>query len=324
MAFIVGQSAPKSVFELNGLSENSGTFALGWVMEKSPKFLRLVLDKIFGPQLPKFGEAMVALQKHGSDGGYTDIEITGGAAFHCVFEAKRWWGVPSQAQLERYAPRLTSGGAKRQRLVSISSADPKFAKIHLPAKVLGVPVSHLSWRDIQKIANAALRLSRKAEERLWLRQLVQHLEEFVGMERLTSNSVYVVSLGNREVGHDPNYTFIDVVAKDLRYFHPIKPGWPSEPPNYLGFRYKGRLQSVHHVESFEIVPDLSKYSKKWPISNGPHFVYRLGPPMAPPKPVATGNLYRNARVVCAIDTLLTGACETISEARDVTKRRLES
>ncbi len=323
MALIMGRSKPLTVFELNGVDENSGTFALGWVLEKSPKFLQLVMESIFGAKGSKFGDAVIALQKHGSDGGYTDIEISSGAGFHCVVEAKRWWGVPSATQLGRYAPRLAAGGAKRQRLVSISAADPQFVAAHLPNKVSGISVRHLSWRDVQKSAKAALKLSRKAEERLWLRELVQHLEEFVGMERLTSNSVYVVSLNNGPVGPDSDYTFIDVVAEDQRYFHPIKPGWPSEPPNYLGFRYKGRLQSVHHVEKFEIVPDLSKYSKKWPISNGPHFVYHLGPPMAPPLRVGTGKLFRNGRVHCAIDTLLSGKFPTISEARDETKRRLK-
>jgi hypothetical protein len=144
MAFIMGRSEPLSVFELNGVGENSGTFALGWVLEKSPKFLQLVMDAIFQVKSCELGEAVIALQKHGSDGGYTDIEITLGRDFHCVVEAKRWWGVPSEAQLERYAPRLITGGAKRQRLVSISAADPEFVTAHLPGEVSGIPVGHFS------------------------------------------------------------------------------------------------------------------------------------------------------------------------------------
>lgn len=324
MTFIMGRSNPRSVFDLNGANENSGTFALGWVFDKCPQFLQLVMESIFQLDYLNFVDTVITVQKHGGDGGYTDIEISAGSYFHCVIEAKRWWDVPSEAQLERYAPRLTSGGAFRQCLVSLSAAAPHIAGLRLPSEVSGIPVKHLSWSGIQKTAKRALKISKRAEERLWLRELVQHLENFVGMDRLNSNLVYVVSLKDGPVAVDGGYTSIDVVANDRRYFHPIKPGWPSEPPNYLGFRYKGRLQSVHHVECFEIVPDLSKYNKNWPVCTEPHFVYHLGPPMVPPSRVNTGNLFRNGRVHCAIDTLLSGICATISEARDETQRRLKS
>ena len=93
------------------------------------------------------------------------------------------------------------------------------------------------------------------------------------------------------------------------------------PPNYVGFRHHGRLQSVHHVNSFEVVEDLSKYNRLWVETVSDHFVYRLGPPMRPPREVRTGNIYRNGRVWCAIDTLLSGEFDTISDARDGTQRR---
>ena len=50
-----------------------------------------------------------------------------------------------------------------------------------------------------------------------------------------------------------------------------------------------------------------------------YFVYRLGPAIRPQKEVRTGNIYRNGKVWAMLDTLLT--CDTISEARDLTKRR---
>jgi hypothetical protein len=53
-----------------------------------------------------------------------------------------------------------------------------------------------------------------------------------------------------------------------------------------------------------------------------HLVYTLGPPILPPRAVKTGNLYRAQRVEAAIDLLLT--CETISEARDRTRKRLQA
>ena len=54
----------------------------------------------------------------------------------------------------------------------------------------------------------------------------------------------------------------------------------------------------------------------------PHFLYHLGPPIQPTHVVKTGNIYRNGRVWCAIDTLLTSS--TIAEARDLTQKRAQS
>lgn len=62
---------------------------------------------------------------------------------------------------------------------------------------------------------------------------------------------------------------------------------------------------------------------RWPESDADHFIYELGPVMKPPKDVRTGNLFRSTRTWCAIDTLLSGEFETISDAANETKRRLE-
>ncbi|MCC7697101.1 hypothetical protein [Janthinobacterium sp. EB271-G4-7A] len=54
-----------------------------------------------------------------------------------------------------------------------------------------------------------------------------------------------------------------------------------------------------------------------------NFVYKLGPAMRPPSEVRTGNIFKNGRVYCAIDTLLSGAFPAISAARGETERRIE-
>ena len=136
------------------------------------------------------------------------------------------------------------------------------------------------------------------------------------------NSVYVVSLSVNPIGQSADYTWVDVVEKDGRYFHPVGNRWPVSPPNYIGFRYHGELQSVHHIDAYETVADLSQRSSMWPKTDTHHFVYTLGPAMKPTARVRTGKIYRNARVWCAIDTLLSGVCETIGDARDETSRRL--
>jgi len=263
------------------------------------------------------------LQKHGSDGGYTDIEVHSEPRFHAIMEAKRWWDVPTEQQLRRYQPRLAGGGAQMQRLVSISSADAAFGRRRLPKHIEGAEVIHQSWGDVQRLARQAHAESTGFEEKLWLRHLTQHLQEFVAMERLTDNSAFVVSLGIQSMVEGGKHTWIDVVEKDGSYFHPVGNGWPVQPPNYVAFRYYGKLQSVHHIDSFEVIDDLSTVNPLWPKTNSDHFVYRLGPPMGPLTEVRTGNIFRNGRVYCAIDTLLSGAFKTISEARDETKRRLE-
>ena len=96
---------PTNVFRLLGADENSATFALGWTLDRSPNLLAGVMTAIFGSTLDST-DAVVALQRHGADRGYTDMEIQSGRAFHVVLEAKRDWELPSEAQLERYAPRL--------------------------------------------------------------------------------------------------------------------------------------------------------------------------------------------------------------------------
>jgi hypothetical protein len=322
MALIIRGAKPTNVFQLNGVDENSATYALGWVLEQSSHFRILVGEAIFGRRLD-MEEALISLQKHGEDGGFTDIEISGGSKFHCVIEAKRSWDVPTELQLLRYRPRLALSGAKHQRLVSISSADAGLAKRRLPKSVEGAKVVHISWRGIQSIARAAHALASKFEEKMWLRHLVEHLKEFVAMERITDNNVFVVAISRDAITPGDPYTWIEVVERELRYFHPIGSGWPNQPPNYVGFRYGGKLQAVHHVESFEVVGDLSKMNRHWPKTVKDNFVYKLGPAMRPPTEVRTGNIFKNGRVYCAIDTLLSGAFPTISAARDETKRRIE-
>ena len=321
MALIIRGRAPTSVFHLNGSDENSATNALGWVLERSFTLRKVFVESLLGEPID-VTDATLSLQKHGEDGGYTDLEIQAGNEFHVVVEAKKGWQVPSLDQLLKYRPRMQAGGASRQRLVSLSSARADIVKRTLPTHLEGASVVHLSWREIQRMAAASHKRASGFEEKLWLRQLVQHMQEFVAMERLTDNTVYVVSLGLGPMAESDSHTWIDVVEKDRSYFHPVGKTWPTQPPNYVGFRHHGKLQSVHHVDSFQIAADVSAINPLWLKTSDDHFVYRLGPPMRPPVEVRTGDINRNARCTCAIDTLLSGAFITISAARDETKRRL--
>jgi hypothetical protein len=322
MALIIRGAKPTNVFQLMGTNENSATYALGWALEHSTHLRALVGSYIFRGEC-EMDSATIVLQRHVEDGGFTDIEISGGARFHCVIEAKRSWNVPTESQLRRYHPRLAASGARVQCLVSISSADVELARRKLPHWVGEVPVIHLSWSDLRNLAKRAHGRATKFEEKVWLRHLVEHLKEFVAMERITDNNVFVVALSGKAIRAGAPHTWIDVIEKEGRYFHPIGQGWPVQPPNYVGFRYGGKLRSVHHVDSFEVVANLFEMNALWPATTSDHFVYALGPAMRPPMEIKTGNIFRNGRVHCAIDTLLTGSFNTISDARDETKRRLK-
>jgi len=101
MALTIHGVQPSNVFQLIGADENSASFALGWVLEQSSTYRKLVIEAVFGETLG-VDNAVIALQRHGEDGGYTDLEIQAGHQFHAILEAKRWWEVPSLDQFKRY------------------------------------------------------------------------------------------------------------------------------------------------------------------------------------------------------------------------------
>jgi hypothetical protein len=139
-----------------------------------------------------------------------------------------------------------------------------------------------------------------------------------------SNLVYVVSLSRKSLW--PGTSFIDVVEKHGKYFHPVGgPGrWPTVPPNYIGFRYDGELKSIHHIEVAVVTKDLADTVPgklaACPQAD-PHFIYTLGPAIRPsPRPPNGPNVTRSMRRWAALDTLLTA--KTISDAIAETRARL--
>jgi hypothetical protein len=133
--------------------------------------------------------------------------------------------------------------------------------------------------------------------------------------------VYVVSLGY-EIPDKWKIGFIDIVTKQNKYFHPIgEKGFPKEPPNYIGFRYQGKLQSIHYIKDYVVFKNPHDFFPEIPSQEwSPHFLYTLGDPIKPQKTVKTGKVYPNGRVWCMFDTLFTS--DTISESRDITRKRL--
>ena len=130
----------------------------------------------------------------------------------------------------------------------------------------------------------------------------------------------MVSL-NREPFSSGPTTFLDVVERHRKYFHPIgKGGWSRDPPNYMAFRCDGRLRSIHHVDSYQIITSwLPHFPDAEEKEIAQHFLYDLGPPIIPSKEVKTGAIQRARRVSAAIDLLLTS--DTIYDAWAATQHR---
>jgi len=325
MVLAIRSNFPRNVFELMGRDENSATYALGWALERSPCLASAFASRIAGSPVDS-SEIRISLQTHGEDRGFTDMEIRCGSELHAIVEAKQGFAVPTSRQLSRYRPRLDTEPADARALVSVSALPAPIARRRLPAEIGGVPIKHLSWGNIRGLANEARRSAGSVAERLWLSELVLHLESYAAMNRTRSNMVWVVSLSSDPMRTDGPRTWIQVVEEDRRYFHPVGDGGVVEPPNYIAFRHGGELRSVHRIVSFDIVTDLSTVDPTWVATNADHFVYTLGPAMLPARRMGAAGpndtIKRATRVWCAIDTLLTGEFDQLGQARDETTRRI--
>jgi len=306
-----------SVFELLGTKENDITFSLGWALAQSPSLRNAVMQSVF-PRERGLDIERVSLQERLGGQGITDIEMSGPRA-HVVIEAKRGWQVPTKEQLALYAPRLRAGGRPLVALLAMSDCTPDFAALHVERELDGIPVTHFSWREVERLAR--LKHGTHAEKRL-LAQLRAYFHRILKMQNQESNLVFVVSLGSSRPEWS-KLSWIEIVNDRRRYFHHVgKKGWPKEPPNYIGFRYGGQLRSIHHIDAWKVVTDIhAEMPELTPGRWEPHFLYTLGPGIVPPRVVKTGNIYPNGRVWAMLDLLLTS--KTIAEARDKTKLRRE-
>lgn len=253
----------ETVFDLLGQKENDLTYALGWALARSPKFLRRLAITL-GFRNGFSERVKIRLQEHSSSQGITDVEIDDPGLCHIILEAKRGFTVPDELQLVKYAHRLNiARDEPKTRLLVVLAEDDRegnWLRLQVPNSVEGVPVNTISWHDFIKLAKRA-RPTQYTERHL-LHQFIHYLRRATTVQNQKSNLVYVVALSNDTFGCGAT-TFIDVVEKHGRYFHPIGGvggGWPFDPPNYLGFRYGGELKSIHHIESYEVIGD---YKLKW-------------------------------------------------------------
>lgn len=317
---LVGGREAHNVFQLLGDDEDSISLAIAWALSNVPAFLSLFLKRVTG-FTGKQAEAQIRIHRYETSGGITDIELVLPGIAHVIIEAKRGWVLPSPEQLELYAkrPSFVTSKASVKKLLTLSECSQSYAKAHLPRKAIAsTPVEHIAWADIIADARAAEVQSGHAEKRL-LRELANYLRFAMTMQQNDSNLVFVVSLG----GDTPDgwaTSWIDIVKRYSKYFHPIGKRWPKVPPNYIAFRYQGRLQSIHHIDEYEVIDNLRKACPGIPDTPvDPHYLYKLGAAIVPSQEVKNGAVYPQGRIWCAIDTLLTS--KTVSAARDQTQAR---
>ena len=292
------------------------TYALGYISSRAPAFTAALVGMAGGEPGDPAGGKVLLQQVEGQ--GRTDVEILWPGRFHAVLEAKRGPYLPTSDQLTKYVHRLRGSDAKILRLIAVTNAPERYAADALPKFLEGVKIQHVGWRAIRRLVRKARQAESNKNKHL-LDEFDEYITEILGMEIGRSNMVYVVSLG---AGDAWGVDFKEVVVKHNQYFFPTEGHYPKTPPNYIAFRYDGRLQRIHHVESWRIFsnPKLV-FQHATEDSCNPHFLLELGPAMHPPKEVTTGPKIRmSMRVWCMLDLLFT--CETITDARDKTKQRL--
>lgn len=315
----------ESVFQLLGQKENDISYSVGYAFGNCATFLQKFLQylKIKTPFEPD--KIKIRLQAHEKDKGFTDFELIQDNEFYIIIEAKRGWVFPTKTQLDKYATRVSfvTSNAKDKRIIVFNESIPAYTKTHFGiTDIRKIPVEVISWNGLVKIASSSKSIGRNAENKL-LKELIIYLNKISSMQKTDSNMVYVVSLGS---GIPDKWTISwqDIVNKHSKYFHPVggsKGGWPLEPPNYIAFRYNGKLQSIHHIDEYEVFTDPTIHFSTIPKGNWePHYLYHLGPAMRPSNEVKTGKkIFRNMRVWAALDLLLTS--KTIQDARDETQKR---
>ncbi len=321
---IVHERPIPTIFDLLGRDENDMTAALGWGLAHNAALLRGFLERI-APDVILAEPPAIELQKHDrADGGYTDVELTA-RELHVIVEAKRGWNPPLEAQLVRYEKRFAETSAPAQRFVVLTQNGAEQVVRHrlgawAPASPIALAV--LGWSDLVVLASSAAHEGPTAERHL-AAELTAYLRGVADMRDTNTNEVHVVAL-TRKVwdGWPADLSAVDEVEKHRLYHYPTVGKYRKIVPNYMGFRYDGRLQSIHHVDSYEIVdtphghipgaPDL-----RW---DAPANLLHLGPPIRPDHRVPTGTgMWPSAPMVIDIDLLLTST--TIVEARNATKVR---
>jgi len=322
MKLVLHREEMNSIFDLLGRDENGLTCALGWNFSNNKNLLRIFLHKITGKDYRCDDESSeVRLQEFGEkDRGFTDIELRIDKEMFLIVEAKIGWNLPTQDQLDKYSSRFEDYTAYDKKLVVISECRKEYAQQQLKKLEAKVHIDYISWREILRLIEHVYKESSGFQKKM-LYNLTTYFRRVIRMQKRDSNRVYCVSLSS-EKPQWSRLSWIDIVRKKRKYFYPVGKNWPSDPPNYIAFRYDGKLQFIHHVDNYQIVTKMHEHlpvdEEEW----DPNFLLALGPPFKPAKEVKNGRIWPNGRYWIDLDTFFT--CATIREARDLTQQRAEA
>lgn len=322
MKLVLHREEIDSIFDLLGHDENGLTYALGWNFSNNRNLLRIFLRKITGKKYRcDYENSKVRLQEFGEkDRGFTDIELLIDNKMFLIIEAKIGWTLPTQDQLDKYSSRFEDYKTYEKKLVVISECRKEYAQQQLKKLKVKIPIEYISWRKILHLIELADKESSRYQKKM-LYTFTTYFKKVIHMQRRDSNKVFCVSLSSEKTEWS-RLSWIDIVEKKRRYFYPVGKNWPSDPPNYIAFRYDGKLQSIHHVDTYQIVTKMHEHlpvdEEEW----DPHFLLALGPPFKPAKEVKNGRIWPNGRYWIDLDTFF--ICATIREARDLTQQRAEA
>jgi len=134
--------------------------------------------------------------------------------------------------------------------------------------------------------------------------------------------VWVVALSRKAWrGWPADLTPVAEVERHSLYHYPQRRGYAKEVPEYIGFRYDGRLQCIYPVASHEVV--FSPYphvpgapQESW---DDPHNLLHLGAAIVPGHEVASGDVFGPGHNWADLDLLL--SCDTVDEAVERTRQR---
>lgn len=312
-----------SVFQLLGSHENDITFSMAWALSNCPTFLDILVYKTAGIH-PDPDSTVILIQDYKKEEkrrGFTDIEITDNSNFHIIIEAKRGWIMPTIDQLSHYAHHIAP--LPHTCIVTLSECSIDYAACVLPeTSIEGIPIKHLPWLEVYQISKASYGASNHKQKNI-LMEFLSYLKGVITTQNQESNLVFIVPLSS---GHEEGcpLSYIDIVNIKHKYYCKIGANGLKLPPNYIAFRYGGKLQTIHHIDGYTVTRNMHNEIPEMPDVewDTDHFVFQLGPEMRPPKEVKTGKVWPSGRKWAMLDTLFTS--ETISEAHRISEERMKS
>jgi hypothetical protein len=166
-----------SIFQLMGYKENDISHSTAWVLGKSRAMLKVFIKDICNLDNFDPNDVEICVQEYDKESGITDIEIKDNKEFYIIVEAKRGWILPYKEQLLKYSKResFRKSIAKTKIIVTLSECSRDYAEHYLEIKdANGIPIKHISWKDIHGFAETAYSSASNAEKGL-LRELQLYL-----------------------------------------------------------------------------------------------------------------------------------------------------